>query len=888
MTIHITCVTFEHNRTALGISQDRPRISWTFAGDDRSWIQEEYEIEVVRSHQHEKFRLASRESVLVPWPFSPLKLGEPTTVQLRAFGGVSSSKARPTPWSPRADVELGLRPEDWTASLIESTQNLEVAEPRRPILFRRRFHLKQAILQARLYVTAHGVYTAEINGRPVGDHVLAPGWTSYDHRLTYQTFDVTNLLEIGDNAMGAYVGAGWFCGRLGFHGGKRNIWGDKIGLFAQLVVRHVHGTEETIVTDNEWKWSTGPIVFSEIYDGEEYDARLEHHSWSAPGSMDDEWERTSVRELPNKKVLQPPDSPPVRRIQEAGAVKIIKSPSGKTIVDFGQNIVGWLRVQVKGPAGHSISLTHTEVLEDGEAATRPLRQAKAKDTLILSDAKSLVVWEPRFTFHGFRYVQVDNWPSSDLELTALTAIVLHTDMERTGWFECSNPLLNKLHSNICWSMRGNFLSIPTDCPQRDERLGWTGDLCVFANTANYLYDTCGTLEGWLKDVAAEQMTGGSGVPPLVTPDALRTPRVPQAIWGDVVVSAPWDLYEAFGDEQVLSRQYESMKAWIDHGIPRDERGLWEPSLFQLGDWLDPRAPANEPGNGVTDSHFVANAYLIRSMDIMVKISSVLNFQEDVTKYRDGATKLRNAFAKEYITEAGRVVPDTQTAIALALYFSLFPRSEQAKRAIERLKQLILGGSRFKIATGFAGTPILGHALSKMGETQLFYRMLLHKKCPSWLYPVTMGATSVWERWDSMMPDGSINPGEMTSFNHYALGAVAHWMHTTIGGITPSPGGAGWKRCLIQPVPGGGISSCSVKHLSPYGTVSVSWAIEGEDFVLAASVPPNTTADIKLPGREEIVETVGSGDYSYRVPYETPLWPPLPRYPPFMPHDDDEP
>jgi alpha-L-rhamnosidase len=886
MEVSIDHVNLEHYRHALGIRQDRPRISWRFAGDAKNWTQAEYEVEVVRSGHCHSFRQSSEASVLVPWPDTPLKVGEPATIRVRAFGGASGTASMATRWSGPVHVELAVRPADWTASLIEPTKDIDPSAPKVPILFRHEFDMKQAtVRQARLYITAHGVYVAEINGQNVGTHVLAPGWTSYGHRLTYQTFDVSNMLKPGPNAICATVGAGWYCGRLGFGGGTPNIWGDRMGLSAQLVVQYQDGTRETVVTDDKWKWNTGSITSSELYDGEECDMRLDPKGWTTTDFRDD-WEVVSAKTFPNKERLQPPDSPPVQRTEKAKPVQIFNSPSGRTVVDFGQNLVGWLRIRVQGAtAGHTISFTHTEVLEHGEVATRPLRAAKAKDTLILAGAEPLV-WEPKFTFHGFRYVQVDNWPSQGIDPSDLTAIVLHTDMERTGWFECSEPLLNKLHENIRWGMRGNFLSIPTDCPQRDERLGWTGDICVFANTANFLYDTHSMLDSWLKDVAAEQKADGKGVPPLVTPNALPFPNMAQAIWGDVVVSAPWDLYQAFGDKTLLLQQYESMKDWMDRGIPRDSRGLWDSSTFQLADWLDPRAPPDEPGNGLTDNIYVANAYLIRSTDLMVKISTTLGLLGDASRYQDAATKLRAAFVKEYITEAGRVAPDTQTAIALALYFEFFPTPEQALHAAARLKQLILQSARFKIATGFAGTPILGFALSQMGESQLFYRMLRHRKCPSWLYPVTMGATTVWERWDSMLPDGSINPGEMTSFNHYALGSVAHWMHTVMGGIRS--GAPGWKEIIVEPVPGGDISHCKVSHLSPYGMITAAWKVEGGHFLLDVSIPPNSSATIKLPGTKDGLR-VGSGEYSYRVDdYEAPHWPPLPIYPPFMPHDDDEP
>jgi alpha-L-rhamnosidase len=883
MSVNISKVTFEQYQLALGVDEDCPRISWRFFGDGKDWIQEAYEIEVTRSQQGaaQLFRVQTSDSILVPWPAAPLRHQELARVRVRAYGqGMKETK-----WSDAVNVERGLSIDDWTASLIEPTRALLSNQSHQPVLFRRRFYIAKNIATARLYVTAHGVYEAEINGLRIGDQILNPGWTSYHHRLAYHTFDVTDHIRHGNNILGAYVGEGWFCGRLGFQGGKRNLWGDSIGLMAKLILHYEDGMQDWVETDEEWTWSTGPIISSEIYDGEIYDARLEQKGWSTAGFENGKaWSPVRTLPIPGKGRLKSPLSPPVRRIEEVPAVHLFQSPSGKMIVDFGQNLVGWLRVNVSGSAGHSISFTHTEVLENGECATRPLRFAKARDTVILSDADAMV-WEPKFTFHGFRYVQVDNWPSRTLEMKDLTAVVLHTDMERTGWFNCSDPLLNQLHRNIVWGMRGNFLSIPTDCPQRDERLGWTGDLLVFAKTANYLYDACGTLKDWLKDLAAEQLSDENGIPPLVCPDVLRTPRVPNAIWGDVLVSAPWDLYQAYGDRELLLRQYKSMQMWIDNGILKDDRGLWRPGKFQLGDWLDPKAPPDEPGNGVTDPEFVANAFLIRITDLMAKISSAIGLSKDSARYKSSAAMLRSAFAKSYITDTGRVVSDSQTALALAIHFSLFAASTQERVAADRLKYIILTKSRFKIETGFAGTPILGHALTKVGESQLFYRVLLHKKCPSWLYPVTMGATTIWERWDAMLPDGSINPGEMTSFNHYALGAVAHWMHSVIGGLRPAE--PGWKKILIQPIPGGTITHCSSQHTSPYGCIKVSWRLDGEDLRLNASIPPNSTAEVILPNMEK-AKHIGSGDHEFCVRYERPQWPPLPNYFPFAPHDDDEP
>jgi alpha-L-rhamnosidase len=446
-------------------------------------------------------------------------------------------------------------------------------------------------------------------------------------------------------------------------------------------------------------------------------------------------------------------------------------------------------------------------------------------------------------------------------------------------------------------MRGNFLSIPTDCPQRDERLGWTGDINVFAPTANFLYDTAGMLQGWLRDVAEEQLRDHGNCPPFFCPDVpVDDVRYPTAIWGDVAVGLPWSLYNSYGDEEILKRQLESMQTWVNEGIPRDAAtGLWAEDSYQFGDWLDPLAPPDDPGNSVTDPLLVANAHLVQTTTLMHKISAAIGREEQAASYREAASKLKRAFQRRYVSADGRVVADSQTALALAIHLDLFDSPEQEKTAAARLKHLIRRNSRFKIATGFAGTPVLGHALSRAGESQLFYRMLYHRKAPSWLYQVTMGATTMWERWDSKLPDGSINPGEMTSFNHYALGAVADWMHRVIAGLSVLE--PGWKKFRVAPVPGGDLTHAEAKFLSPYGRIVVKWMLEDEAgatwFTLSVRVPPNTSAEVVVPrggddeARDEM-RVVLPGLHEFRVEYRRPTWPPLPLYPQFYPHDDDEP
>ncbi|CZR56084.1 related to alfa-L-rhamnosidase [Phialocephala subalpina] len=888
--VEIESVTFEHHRLDdnWGIGEETPRISWSFTGNAKDWIQSTYELDIKyagpEAKPAETFRVDSSESVLVPWPAKPLRSREPAQVRVRALGKDGSE----TQWTNWRYVEVGLLTrEDWKAQVVAAPQTLTPSNSLQPALFRKSFELKKPIQSARLHITSYGIYEAQINGIKVGDHVLAPGWTAYKYRLNYQTFDATDLVKQGENVIGAEIGEGWYCGRLGFNGGWRCLYGDKISLLAQLEVTYEDGERVLVGTDKTWRTAVGPITSSEIYDGETYDASLEIDGWSTSKFKDDEWATVEELDFPKAKLIAP-EGPPVRQTEVVKAKEVIKTPSGKYVVDFGQNLVGWLRVKVSGLKGHTITFTHTEVLENGEAATRPLRSCKAQDNLILSGKP--IVWSPKFTFHGFRYVQVDNWPSGERALANLEAIVIHTDMQQTGFFECSEPMVNKLHENIRWGMRGNFVSIPTDCPQRDERLGWTGDIQIFSPTANFLYNTSGMLSGWLKDLAVEQIHDLNGVVSVVVPNILpKEYTMPQAAWSDAAVMTPWDLYTAFGDPEVLRTQYESMKIWLEKGVARQENGLWDPAGHQLGDWLDPAAPPSEPGNGKTDPHLVANAYLVHVTHLMVKICKVLGLEE-AARYESQATKLTKLFQDEYTTSNGRLAPDSMTALALAIGFDLFADEKQLGYAAERLDKIVRA-SKFKIATGFVGTPLILPVLTRVGKTQLAYRMLLQKRCPSWLYPITMGATTMWERWDSMLPNGSINPGEMTSFNHYALGSVGSWLHSTVGGISPST--PGWNSILFAPIPGGTITSAKTSFLSPYGKVECSWETEKEGsgeggkkkFKMKATVPPNTTAEVKLPGNEE-VQKVGSGVYEFESEYvDDEEWPPKAHYAPFSQHED---
>jgi alpha-L-rhamnosidase len=857
--VQVSPVRFEHHRAGLGIGERAPRLSWRTGSAPDGWRQVAYEIEV-DSARH---RVDSPESVLVPWPAAPLSSRDRRTVRVR----VTDANGQTSPWSAHAVVEAGLlRAADWTARMITPA-----ADP--APLVRKQFRLDGPVASVRLYITAHGLYRAGINGQPVSGDAFTPGWTSYHHRLRYQTYDVTRLLRDGDNVLGAQLADGWFRGRLTFAKTKRNVYGDKLGLLAQLMIVLDDGRTVVIGTDGSWRSSTGPVTSADLYEGEHYDARLEQPGWSVPGFDDSAWLPCSVTGF-DAGTLVGPDGPPVRPVAEVPVSEVLTSPSGRTLLDFGQNLVGALRIRVSGASGTVVTLRHAEVLEHGELAVRPLRTATATDSYTLRGDPAGEEWEPRFTFHGFRYAEVTGWPG-ELRREDITAVVCHSDLERTGWFECSDPLLTKLHDNVVWGMRGNFLDVPTDCPQRDERLGWTGDIQVFAPTAAYLYDCAGFLTSWLKDLAADQTA--EGVVPLFVPRVdLHGPfgePVSLAGWGDAAVLVPWVVYQRFGDVDVLRRQYRSMCAWVDGLTATLGAGtLFDQPLLQLGDWLDPAAPLDNPTAGATDPILVATAYRVRTAQVLSEIAGVLGQEADSAKYAELADSVRQAFHDEYVTPNGRVASDSQTGYALALEFSLLPNESQRAHAAARLVEVVRTKAH-KIATGFLGTPLICDALTSVGAIDDAYQLLLQKDCPSWLYPVTMGATTIWERWDSMLPDGSANPGEMTSFNHYAFGAVADWMHRVLGGLAPAV--PGYRVLDVAPRPGGGIAWAKTAHLTPYGRAEVAWRREDRKLTVDVVVPAGTTAVITLPDTTRT--EAGPGRHRFesacRAPADDPKWRP---------------
>ncbi|VXB52629.1 Alpha-L-rhamnosidase [Arthrobacter sp. 9V] len=728
--------------------------------------------------------------------------------------------------------------------------------PNQAPYFRREFMAEEGLVRATLSVTALGIVEPYLNGSRVGEEMLSPGWTSYRHRVMVTTIDVTPEIHPGPNTVGAIVGEGWAVGRLGWEW-QRQLYAEQPALFLELELDYGDHTV-VIGTDEAFRVGTGAVLANSIYDGETYDAQLEPAGWSEPGFDDTAWThaRTVAWDL---NTLAIPTAPPIRRIEELAPAAILTSPSGKVIVDFGQNISGWVRLTVDGEAGREVTIRHAEILTPGgELETETNRTAEATDRYILRGG-STETWEPRFTFHGFRYAQLDGWPG-ELTADAISAVVVHSDMVRTGWFETSNPLVNQLHSNVIWSMRDNFVGVPTDCPQRDERLGWTGDINAFAPTAAYLYDVRGVLGSWLQDLAAEQRE--KGYVPWVVPDALSQPSTPTALWSDVAVSLPWTLYQEYGDPDILRSSYSSMTTFIRQvAALLDEAGLWS-SGFQFGDWLDPDAPISNPAAAKTDRHLVAAAFLCKSTREMAATAQLLGHDQDAAEFFALATRVRNAFRHEYVTSAGRLVTETATAYALAITFDILD-TDQLHKAGSRLAEIVAQRG-YRISTGFAGTPLVTDALSTTGHTDTAYRLLLEEDCPSFLYPVTMGATTIWERWDSVLPDGTINATGMTSLNHYALGAVADWLHRVVGGLQRTE--PGYKRIRIAPQPGGGLTRARAAHDTQHGRIEVSWEIQGGEICVEATIPQGTQADVVLPFHPHEGElTVDEGRHSWRYP-----------------------
>jgi alpha-L-rhamnosidase len=838
-------LTCEHRINPAGIDNLQPRFSWKIYGTGNNIMQTAYSIRVSSDQKFPAGKIvwqtgktASGESVLQSFKGTGLKSGQRYFWQVRIW----DNKGRESKWSETALFEMGLlSSSDWKASWIEMAGDTNRYSPSPH--FRKEFSTGKNISKAVVYVTSHGYYELHLNGKKVGDQVLTPGWTSYGKRLQYQVYDVTGQVIKGKNAIGAVLGDGWYRGTLGW-GNNWAIYGKHLGLYMQMKITYSDGTEVLVVTDNSWKCSNdGAIRMNDIYNGETYDATKKLTGWDLSGYDDLKWKNVSIGNY--KYNLVAAEGAPIRKIQEIKPVKIFRSPKGSQLVDMGQNMVGWVRLKVAGPKGSVVTLRHAEVLDKfGEFYTKNLRVAKCQIKYTLAGTGE-EVYEPRFTFMGFRYIEVTGFPGN-LTADNITGVVVHSDMKPTGTFECSNPLVNQLQHNIIWGQKGNFVDVPTDCPQRDERLGWTGDAQAFSRTAAFNFDVSSFFTKWLKDVALDQKPGGEV--PDVIPDVLNrqtaTTASPSAGWGDVAVIVPWTMYTVYGDRKLLETQYPSMKAWVEY--IRKKAGdtyIWKGGS-KYGDWLfyHPAVENHTAADGYTEPDFIATAYYAYSASLLAKAAKELGMADDEKNYNDLFLKIKNVFIHEYVTPAGRVGTNSQTSYILALKFNLLPDDLRETAAKFLAADIRSRGNH--LSTGFLGTIYICHELTSYGYTDVAYDLLLQETYPSWLYPVRMGATTIWERWDGQKTDSTFQDAGMNSFNHYAYGAIGDWMYRVSAGIdTRTPG---YKNLLIQPHPSKRLSFSRATFESPYGLVASGWERQGSMITMRINIPANTTATIVIP------------------------------------------
>lgn len=827
----------ENRVNPVGLDVLQPRFSWIITAGKRNVVQSAYEVSVTDQMQKPVWKsgkVSSNQSVHVPYGGAALQSGQRYTWQVRVWDGDGKASA----WSEKGFWQMALlNAEDWKAKWIMGGGPEDTTSRPSPLL-RKGFKAAKKVQRATAYITAQGLYEAFINGNRVGDAVLTPGWTSYNKRLQYQQYDVTNLIAAGDNAIGVVLGSGWYRGFIGF-GGQKNFYGKEIALLLQLDITYSDGSEETIVSDESWKSSTGSIIHSEIYHGEAIDARKAVAGWDKPGFNDGAWQPVVVK-TDNKVNLVATYNEPIRRHEKFSPVKVFTTPKGEQVIDFGQNLVGWVKVRARGAAGTKITIWHAEVLDkNGNFYTENLRPAKQQNVFILAGSGD-EVFEPHFTFQGFRYIRVEGYPG-ELKPENFEATALYSDMPLTGSFESSHPLINKLQQNIQWGQRGNFLDVPTDCPQRDERLGWTGDAQAFARTATFNFGVNSFFAKWLRDVEADQVEGSV---PFVVPNVLGARASGSAGWADAATIIPWTMYVAYGDKRVLENQYESMKAWVGF-MERNSSGyLWNKG-FHFGDWLFYRPfDDNDGRSAVTDKYLIAQCFFAHSAQLLVNTAEVLGKADDVRKYRELLQNVKLAFQKEYVTPGGRLVSGTQTAYVLSLHFDMLPEPMRAAVAGKLVDNIRSYGNH--LTTGFLGTPYLCHVLSRFGYHDVAYTLLMQESYPSWLYPVKMGATTIWERWDGIKPDSTFQTPGMNSFNHYAYGAIGDWMYRVVAGIDTDPDGPGYKKISIKPTPGAGLTSATASYQTYYGKVLSSWKLSDGRLRLEVEVPVNTTATVYVP------------------------------------------
>lgn len=789
--------------------------------------------------------------------------------------------------SDHAFWEMGLlEKSDWNAQWIGG-QALGGSRTNAPVPFLRRdFVISQPVTRARLYVTALGLYEVSLNGQRVGDQVLSPGWTDYRKRIRYQVFDISDHICEGNNAVGAILGDGWYCGNVEFRG--RQLYGETPLLYAQIELQLADGSTQQIVSDLSWRYAFGPILESDLLMGESYDSRREFLGWNSTQFDDSRWapvETAQYTPCVESACLVAQMSPPVRITQE---IVPIGDPKQRTrehapeyVFDLGQNMVGWVRLKVRGLAGKTIRMRFAEVLNpDGGLHTENLRSAKQTDCYTLRGDEAGEIWEPKFTFHGFRYVGVEGYPGKPTK-EAITGIVIHSDVAETGSFECSNPLVTKLQKNIQWGQRGNFVDVPTDCPQRDERMGWTGDAQVFVRTAAFNRDVSTFFEKYETDLSDAQSEKGEI--PAIAPNTAVVGSDGGPAWSDAFVICPWTIYQIYGNTRILSDNFHAMKRFVDWMDSTSKDGIRCYEGYEgfrgFGDWLST--------NAHTPNEIIGTAFLAYSSHLLSKIAKVLGEEVDADRYETLFQRTRSAFQRNFLTPAGRLVSESQTTAVLALQFDLLPQEARAKVAQVLVDDI--GHRGMHLSTGFVGTPYINHVLTEAGRLDIAYNLLLQPSWPSWLYPVTQGATTIWERWDGWTDDKGFQDSAMNSFNHYAYGAIGEWLYGTVAGINLEPSVAGFGHFILRPRPGGELSWAKATYNSIRGPIKSEWNIADGVFHWLVEVPPNATATAIIPfgGLNSITESgrplsvadgltpsgvvndlvqveLGSGTYSFRT------------------------
>ena len=838
-----------HQVNPRGVAPDRLRLSWLIEGAGRDRVQRAYQVLVTQGEPDgavawDSGRVESSCPTDIAYAGTPLAPGGRYRWKVRVWdeGGAVSG------WSDPAAFEIELdRTNGWLASWVGQGEAREsVTPPNRPgpvdavaaaltpaPYLRRPFAVDKPVASARLYVTALGLYEARLNGHRVGDGFLTPGWTDYTQRIPYQAYDVAGLLRAGDNALGAILAHGWYAGFYGFDAKRAGAhYGTAPELLAQLLITHSDGSREWIVTDERWQSLAGAIRHADLLMGERHDLGLEPSGWDTPGFDAGGWRPVRCRERDATPLVADP-GPPVRVTQEITPHSIASDDAGRHIIDFGQNLTGWLRISVDGPPGTHIRIRHGETLAtDGSLYTENLRTARQTDEFTTGGGPQVL--EPRFTLHGFRYAEITGYPG-DICQADIAAKVVHSDIEPAGKFECSEPWLDRLSRNIDWGQRGNFISVPTDCPQRDERLGWLGDAQVFARTACYYRDVAAFFGKWLDDVADAQLSSGAftDVAPRLN---LRGAGAPA--WGDAGVIVPWTVWKMYGDQSILQRHFGAMTAWMDFVERANPDYLRTRELGNsYNDWL-------APGDDDTPHELLATAYWAHDAALMAEIAEIVGRPDDAAGYRALQSKIRSAFADAFVAGDGRVVSGTQTAYVLGLHMHLIP-DELRATAADHLVAAIQAAD-WHLTTGFVGVGYLLPVLSSTGHSAIAYRLLAQQSPPSWRYMVDHGATTVWERWDGWTEERGFQSPWMNSFNHYALGSIGEWLYRFVLGIDQEPGTAGFGRLLLRPHPEGELCWARGSYRSVRGAIHSGWEQAGDWFRLRVEVPPNATASVCVP------------------------------------------